>query len=193
MSIVERAKRIMLSPKEEWPVIEAEPATVGSIYTGYVIPLAAIPPIAGFIGTSLVGIAGFRYPIGMGLGSAVTGYVLGLASVYLLAVIINALAPSFDGTSNMVAALKVSAYSYTAAWVAGILTILPILGIITLLISLYCLYLIYTGLPVLMKSPPEKAMGYTVVVIIAAIVIFIVFGMIARSMFTYNPMLRGGM
>ena len=198
MSIVDRAKRIMLSPKEEWPVIDTEPATVGSIYTGYVIPLSAIPAIAAFIGLSVIGMSvfglgHFRVPIGTGIGNTVTRYVLGLVSVYVLALIIDALAPSFDGTKNPIAALKVAAYSSTAGWLAGILMIFPVLGIITLLISLYGLYLLYTGLPVLMKSPPEKAMGYTVVVIIAAIVLFIVVGMITNAVFGYGAMMRPGM
>ena len=39
------------------------------------------------------------------------------------------------------------------------------------------LYLLYLGLPVLMKAPAEKALGYTAVVIIAAIVLFLIVGL----------------
>jgi hypothetical protein len=46
-------------------------------------------------------------------------------------------------------------------------------------LGLYSLYLLYLGLPVLMKSPREKAMAYTAVVILAAIVLFMVIGVIA--------------
>lgn len=197
MSIVERAKRIMLSPKEEWPVIEAEPATVGSIYSGYVIPLSALPAIAAFIGLSVIGVGafGFHYkvPIGTGLAGMVTRYVLGLVGVYVVALVVDALAPTFGGTKNSLAALKVAAYSYTAAWLGGILMIIPALGLITLLISLYCFYLLYTGLPVLMKSPTEKSMGYTVVVVIAVIIIYIVIGVVANALFGYSPGMRPGM
>ena len=43
--IVQRAKDILLKPKETWPVIAAEPATTQSIYVPYVVVLAAIGPI----------------------------------------------------------------------------------------------------------------------------------------------------
>ncbi len=45
MSLVDRARNIITNPAAEWPVIAGEPASVGSLYTGYVIPLALIAPI----------------------------------------------------------------------------------------------------------------------------------------------------
>jgi hypothetical protein len=183
MSLVDRVKGILLAPRKEWPVIEAESATTASIFTGYIIPLAAIPAIAGFIGWSLIGgsVLGvsIRVPISTGITGAVVRYVLSLVACYVLALIIDALAPSFGGTKNSIQALKVAAYSSTAGWVAGIFTILPALSVLGLL-GLYSLYLLYLGLPVLMKAPQEKAVGYTVVVIICAIVLFVVVGAITN-------------
>jgi hypothetical protein len=45
MNLIERAKAILLKPKETWPVIDAEPATVGSIYKDWLIIMAAIPAV----------------------------------------------------------------------------------------------------------------------------------------------------
>ena len=47
--LIERIRSILTSPKTEWPVIAAEPATVGGLYTGYIMLLAAIPAICTFI------------------------------------------------------------------------------------------------------------------------------------------------
>jgi hypothetical protein len=183
MSLVDRVKGILMAPRKEWPVIEAESATTGSIFTGYIIPLAAIPAIAGFIGWSVIGgrVLGveLRVSYSTGITAAVVRYVLSLVACYVLALIIDALAPSFGGTRNSIQALKVAAYSSTAGWVAGIFTILPALSWLGLL-GLYSLYLLYLGLPVLMKAPQEKAVGYTVVVIICAIVLFVVVGAITN-------------
>jgi hypothetical protein len=195
MALMDRVKNILLTPKKEWPVIDAEQASVGGLYTGYIIPLAAITPIASIIGWSVFGmsipfVGSIRLPIGYAVRNALVSYVLGLVGVYLLALIIDALAPTFGGQKNIVQALKAAAYSYTAAWVAGILTIIPMLGIIILLASLYCLYLLYVGLPIVMKAPQDKAMGYTVVVVLVAIVLWIVIAVIG-SRFMYRPM--GGM
>ena len=59
MNLVERAKNIILKPKQEWQVIAAEPHTVPGLYTQYVMILAAIPAVAAFIGFSLIGTSGF--------------------------------------------------------------------------------------------------------------------------------------
>jgi len=98
--------------------------------------------------------------------------------VYVFALIIDALAPSFGGEKNFLQAFKVAAFAPTASWLAGIFSILPALSILGIL-GLYSLYLLYVGLPRLMKTPPEKAMVYTVVVIIAGIVLSVVVGMVA--------------
>lgn len=188
MPIVERAQNIIMRPKQEWPVIDAEQTTVGELYLRYIMPLSAIPAIAHLIGSVVFGInipflGRFRTPLGSAIGNAVVSYILGLAAVYVLALIIDALAPSFGGSKNQIQALKVAAYSYTAAWVAGILQILPVLAPIVALLSLYCIYLLYTGLPVLMKSPPEKSFAYTAVIIIAAIILGILIAYIATAVF----------
>jgi hypothetical protein len=169
------------------------------LYTGYIIPLSLIPAIASVIGFGVFGlslpiIGTIRPPIGSLAVGAVVRFVLGLVGVYILALIIDALAPTFTGTKNSIQALKVAAYSYTAAWVFGILSIIPALGIIGGLLGLYSLYLLYTGLPVLMKSPPEKAMGYTVVVIIVGIILAIVISVVVSALgFGVGSMGMGGM
>jgi hypothetical protein len=186
--VVQRAKDILLKPKETWPVIAAEPATTQSIYVPYVVVLAAIGPLAGFIGGQVFGfsILGMTYrpPLVGSLVSAVVTYGLSLASVFLLALVIDALAPNFGGQKNPVQALKVAAYMGTASWVGGIFGLIPALSVISLLFALYGLYLLYLGLPVLMKAPEDKALGYTVVVILAAIVLFVIVGAIAAALAT---------
>ena len=194
MSLMERAKNIVLQPKTEWPVIDAEQTSTGALYTGYIIPLAAIGPIAQIIGWSVFGmslpfVGTFRIPIGYAVRTAVITYVASLIGTFVLALIIDALAPTFGGQKNQMQALKVAAYSSTAAWLAGIFGIIPALAILGLL-GLYSLYLLYLGLPVLMKAPEDKAVGYTVVVIICAIVLWIIIAYITRQ-FMWRPSAMG--
>src|SRR5262245_3465669 len=171
MSLISRVQNIILKPKEEWAVIDAEPATVGGIYTSYVLILAAIGPIAMIIGQQVFGIYGFKPAMQYTLTMAVIGYVLALVGVYVNALIIAALAPSFGGTKNSVKAFKVAAYSATAAWLAQIFQIIPMLGILAI-VGLYSLYLLYLGLPRLMSVGEDKAIGYTIVVVIAWIIVY---------------------
>ena len=183
MSIVDRVKNICLTPNTEWPVIAAEATSPGTLVTGYVAPLAAIGVIAGFLGGTLIGSAGlfgatFRIPLTTGLVLALYGFCTAIVGVFVLSFIINALAPTFGGEQNTTQALKVAVYSYTPAWIAGALQIVPLLGIFAIFGALYGLYLLYLGLPRLMKSPEDKAIGYTAVVVVCAIVLAVVIGAI---------------
>lgn len=184
MSLVDRAKGILLTPSAEWRVIDEEPATVGGLYTGYIIPLAAIGPIAQAIGYSVFGVSflgtSYRTPVGSAITGAIVTFALTLVGVFILALVIDALAPTFGGTRNQIQALKVAAYASTASWLAGVFALLPGLRVLTIL-GLYSLYLLYLGLPILMKTPAEKALGYTVVVILAAIVLFMLVGLVAGT------------
>ncbi len=172
-SLFERVKDILITPKTEWGVIDGESSTIGSIYTGYVLILAAIGPIAMIIGHQVFGIYGFKPPMEFTIATAVLTYVLSLVSVYVNSLIIDALAPSFGGTKDSVKAFKVAAYSATAAWLCGIFGIIPMLGFLAIL-GLYSLYLLYLGLPRLMRVADDKAIGYTVVVVIVQIVVYVI-------------------
>lgn len=183
MNLVERAKKIILQPKQEWRVIEAEPHTVQGLYTQYVMILAAIPAVAAFIGFSVIGIGGlgasYRMPMAAGVAHMIVSYVLTLGMVYVLALIIDGLAPSFGGQKNFMQAFKVAAFAPTASWLAGIFYLIPVLGVLAIIGGLYSLYLLFTGLTPLMKAPEEKSVLYTVVIIIAAIVLSVVVGAIS--------------
>ena len=180
MNLVQRVQDILLKPKQTWPVIDREPATVNSLYTEYLLILAAIPAIAAFIGLSIVGVGGFgahfRVPFFSGLLNMVVGYVLSLVAVYVLSLIVDALAPTFGGQKSPIAALKLVVYGSTAGMLGGVFSAIPALGVLGLLAGLYSIYLIYTGLPVLMKCPQAKAVAYTAVVIVCGIVMGVVLG-----------------
>ncbi|HEU5217528.1 MAG TPA: Yip1 family protein [Gemmatimonadales bacterium] len=189
MSLIERVKAILLTPQKEWHVIDGESATVASLFTGYIMPLAAIPAIAEFVRFSMIGYgvlgSTIRVPLVTGLSGAVVRYVATLAGVYVLALIVDALAPNFGGTKSQIQALKLAAYASTASWVAGIFMLIPGLGILTIL-GLYSLYLLFLGLPILMKSPEDKSLGYTVVTILCGIVVYFVIGAVAARTVGYG-------
>jgi len=185
MNIVARVKEILLSPKSAWPVIETEETDLATLYTQYIMILAAIQAVAGFIGMSLIGVGAMgmtiRVPIMTGLVQMVLGYAMSLAMVYVVSLIADALAPKFGGQKNPMNALKLMAYSSTAAMVGGIFTLIPALGLLSLIAALYSLYLLYLGVPVLMKVPQEKALPYTAVLVVCAIVLGMIIGMVLGS------------
>lgn len=184
MNLIERAKNIIVSPKTEWDAIAADSTPTPALITGYVLPLAAVAAVATFIGLVFIGqslgpLGTVRMPILGGLVGLVFHLVVAVAMVFVLGFIIDALAPSFGGQKSMGQAVKVAAYAYTPVWIVGILSIIPALGLLGILGGLYAIYLVYLGLPPLMKSPPEKAAGYTAVVVVVAIVLGIVLAAVA--------------
>lgn len=187
MTLIERVKNIILNPDREWPVIEREPADARGLLIGYVAVLAAIPAVAGFIGTSLVGVsvsAGtFRVPFVMGLLNAAISYAFSFVLVYVVALIINWLAPVFRAMRSFPHALKLSAYSFTPSWLAGIFLLIPGLRFLTIL-GLYGLYLLWTGLPPLMDAARDRSLLYAAAVVFAALIVTVGLALIQSMIVT---------
>ncbi len=173
MNLVERIKGILLQPKSEWAAIERESGEPGFLFSNYVMIVAAVPVICTFIGTSIIGFGPYRIGIFGGLLRAIVVYILSLASVFVAAYIIDFLAGTFGARKDLGNAMKVSAYAPTAAWLAGVFNIIPALAILGIL-GLYSFYLLHTGIAALMKPPTEKALIYTIAVIVCAIILWTV-------------------
>jgi hypothetical protein len=180
--LFERIKNILLSPKTEWPVIELEPTSIAKLYTGYVIPLAALATLMSFLRMSVIGISSpfggaFRAPILTGLIYALVRFGFSLLGLFLVGLIINGLAPTFSGERNQRQALKTAAYAFTPAWLGSVLGLLPAFAtLLELAAGIYGIYLLYLGLPQLMRSPRDKAAGYTATVVICTILLGVVLG-----------------
>jgi hypothetical protein len=178
MALVERITNILTKPKFEWPKIAEETATPSSLFTGYIMPLAAIGPIA----LALKG----------GLGGAVLSYAISLGVTWLLAMIVDALAPTFGGEKNFIQSLKLTAYSYTAAWIAAVFQLIPMLGgVLSLLGAIYAWYTFYLGVAVMKKCPEEKAVVYTVAIVVCGLLLGMVLAGALMSMFLGSAMMGG--
>ena len=174
MNLVDRAKNIILTPQTEWPVIAAEEPNVGLIMSGYVIPLALIPTIASIIGWGVIG-RGVT-SMSFGIASGIVAFGVAVLSVYLVAYVIDFLAPNFGSQKNLGRAMQLVAYSSTPGWVAGVLHIIPVIGWLAMLASLYGLYLLYLGLPHMMKTPQDKVPVYLIVSIVVVILAYAIIG-----------------
>jgi hypothetical protein len=196
MNLKARIQGILLRPKEEWLKIKEEKITLSEFFTSYVLILAAIPPVAQFIGYGLVGfkvpfLGWHRLGIGTALFRSVLAYVFSLVAVFVLGMVINALAPSFSSTQNLDNAIKLAVYSMTPAWIAGALHILYFLSPLVILGSLYGIYILYLGLVTpLMDTPKDKVAGYLIVSFVIAIVLMAVLGIILNTIFTVGSVYR---
>ncbi|MBW8785495.1 MAG: YIP1 family protein [Novosphingobium sp.] len=182
--LVDRVKAILFKPKQEWPVIAAEPTTPGDVITRYVVPLAAIGPVCALIGGQVFGYGAFgfsfRPSLVFSISHAIVSYVMTIVGVVIVALIADYLAPKFDGESNRTAAFKLVAYGATASFVAAVFQLFPPLAVLGIL-GLYSFYLFYTGVCPVMRVPQDKAVSYTVVTFLAAIVVLLVVGVVTST------------
>jgi hypothetical protein len=196
--LVDRVKNILFKPNTEWDRIEAEPATVKGLYFGYVMPLAAIPAVCSLIGTTLFGVnfvlTTVRLPLTAAITIAVTGYVGSLVGVCVVALALHLLAERFGGRKDLVQAFKVAAYSWTPAWLAGVLLLLPGVGLMgaMFLISLYGFYLLWAGAPKLMKTPKDQSAIYVIAAVITAIVVQVLVTNVTNRLYTPGPTFGAG-
>jgi Yip1 domain len=185
--LIERVKNIVLSPKTEWPIIAPERTSVAQLYTGYIMPLSALSAVMAFVHMSLIGVSvpyagAIRTPMVSGLLYSIFAFGFGLLGLFLVGLIINALAPTFSGVRDQRQALKVAAYSLTPAWLSAVLALSPILPtLLQLIAGLYGIYVLYLGLPIVMRSARDKAFSYTAAVVICTILLGILFGVLSAA------------
>jgi hypothetical protein len=181
LSLISRVRNLLVSPRTEWDVIDHEASGPRKLALTYVAPLAAIPIIAFVVGLTVVGRQGeYADPVMLSVSGAVF-YALTLAGVFVFAWLINWLAPRFGGQRNYSQAFKVSAYSLTAAMVAGIATVVPALGVLALLGAAYSLYLLFVGAPKLMHTAGRSAVNYAIVSVMVAMVMALGVGLVAMT------------
>ena len=189
LALIGRVKNLLLSPGSEWEVIDREEVEPKRLAVRYVAPLAAIPALAIVLGLSVVGVQvqgdWHRAPIlGVAISAAVF-FALSIAGVFFFAAIVDWLAPRFGATRNYRQAFKVSAYSITAAMVAGVIAIAPALQVFALMAAAYSLYLLFIGTPKVMHPAPASAVNYSIVTTLSAIAVALVVGLAA--MFAASP------
>ena len=170
MDVVKRAKNILIQPSHEWRVIAGESADVTSLLRDYAAPLSGVAAICQWLGLStLFGAAGIGF-----VRTAVTAAVswaLGLFSLWIAAIVLENLAPSFSSRRSTIQALKLVVYGSTPLWIVAILTLIPVLSTLFIVGVIYAIYLVYVGLPSVLDTPSDKVVPFmvtsAVVVVIA--------------------------
>ena len=185
MGLIDRAKNMLMTPKTEWAVVATEDPDPMKVFMGYVVPWIVIDAICAFVGHALIWGSGHygAYAMTWGIYSAVLILVTGGISVWVTALIISALAPSFGSEKSTGRAMQTVAYASTASYVGGILAILPFIGWIGGLFGLYGIYLFYLGLPHTMKTPADKTVMYMVVSAVCLIVVYMILMTILTGVF----------
>jgi Yip1 domain len=184
MDLVSRAINITRTPRNEWTVIAGEVTDIASLYTGYIIILAAIPLIAELLHLLILGLS-----IGIAIRIAVMSYFASLIDVAVVGFASQLLAPRFGGVGDRIQAFKLAAFGFTPSWLGGIFLLIPAIGwLLRLLCSIYSIYVYYLGIDELMGVPAEQRLPYFALVIVLSIVIGIVIALIIALIFGLSGM-----
>ena len=181
-NLVQRVINILTKPKQEWVVIATEQPNIIKLIGGYALILALIPAVSAFIKYAVLGSSFMGYTtrsFGSGIQNGLVQLLSAVVGVYLLAWVIDYLAPSFESQKNFGRSLQLAVYASTPQWIAGILLLVSTtLSLLIALIGLYAIYLFAVGLPVIKGTPQDKVIAYTALTIIAMVVITVVLALI---------------
>ncbi len=180
-SLVSRAKAILLAPRETWDEIAREPVEVDDLYMRYAAPLAVLSALCLTIGLVFFrwGAGGFYAQLNpvQALVSGVVQFAAQLASIYIMARVIDGFAPAFGVARDRTQAHKLAVYSSTAMLLSGVFSLHPWFGAFALL-GLYSLVLLYLGLPRLTDVSAEKRLPYFGAIIGVTIVAVLALGLV---------------
>jgi hypothetical protein len=181
MYLIKRLQNLLISPTAEWPAIKQEPLSVAQIYMKYLLFYAALPSIGYLL--SFVGAPNFV----VALRLAIISYVVWMLAFNFVPVIVNWLAPTFSSVPNTNYAFKLVAFSVIPLLLAGLLSFIPNLGLILSIIgAAYSAYLCYYGLPVLMQTPEDKLVPYTVTALVVVLIVYFVLVIVLGLVFGAN-------
>jgi Yip1-like protein len=179
---------MLLTPKTEWARIAAENSAISRVYIGFIVPLALLDALVGFIHVSIVGtrepLTGIVHaPVTGGVLTALLVFAFGLLGIGAVAWVIDALAPFFGASPNRRLASAVAAYASTPIWLATILVPFPaVWAPVEVLAVIYHTWLLYLGLHVLMRAARDRVLGYATTVILSTILLEIVFTMASTAL-----------
>lgn len=190
----QRVKGMLLAPRDEWRTIAGESTGAMDVWSGYVIPLALVGPVALAVsqvafGTAFPLVGVVKAALVTGVAVALLTFAFALLQVAVLAWGVNAMALKFHAVPDRLAALKVIAYSMTPVWLVGILYLLPALGFLWVFAAIYAFFLAFLGLQALMRCTPQQALGYTFATLGIAFALWVGTGALVTALMGFGPVM----
>lgn len=172
---------LLTHPDREWEAIRDHAESVGRLYLGHILVLAAIPAVAAYIGTTQVG-----WRIGDGQLIRLTSvsalqlcglfYLAMLAGIYILGRFIDFFAATYEVRDDRPRGVTLAAYTATPIFLMGVVAVYPNIWanmVVGMVAMAYSVYLLYEGLPILMKIPPERGFMFASSVLTVGLVMLV--------------------
>lgn len=185
-ALIEMIKQLILKPKQTWQDIQSDSLTTQDILKKYLILAVSIPAAATFVGRWIVGIripfyGVHRLSFFASLFTAVLEYSLILIGIWGAGKVIQFLAEKFESSTHEINAYKLIVFSFLPYLAAGIIYLIPSLGTLVALMGLYCLFIFYLGIPVIMETPEERVLPFSIVSILVVLIIYFIISVITGT------------
>ena len=176
--VAERAMAVLTNPAAIWTTIREEQASIKDVYLKYLVFLAAIPAFCEFVGSLFKGA-----PFFSGLVGHAILYLVGLAGVWVAAIVLERLAVQFGGSAEIGNTFKLVAYASTPFYIAGFLALVqtPVFALLRILLSLYGAFILFKGINEMTSVPVEKRNLYYLISLLTPIVIWIILAAVRES------------
>lgn len=190
--ILNQTKLALLDPKQLYKETQGEALTPVQVYLAYILPLSAIPAVAVFLGSLLIGVWGVTATFGAALKTAFFMYLGVVLAVSALAVIMATLSPVYGGTRDLGAAMTLVATGYLPAFFMMVLWIWPSFGMLATILAMGCIYFVYCGVEVFLKVPEERRVAFVLVsFILTGLVLLFVMQLVTAISISSSPMPGG--
>ena len=152
------------SPSAEWAKIRDEACSTSKCILKHVIFMAAIPAVAGYIGTTQVGwsigASGVHYLSNESAGMiAILTYLAMIAGVIGMGAMVQWMAETYGKPQPLARCVVFAAYVASPLFLIGLMMFYPILWL-NMLLGLpavaYSVFLLYSGIPVVMEMDKDK-------------------------------------
>jgi hypothetical protein len=175
--VFNRAMKLILNPKAEWSIIQAETQTKSATINNYALPWMIIMAVCSFIGDSLF----VSNQIGYIVTKAVFIFAVTYMGIYVSALIINELTTSFSSKKDINTVFKLVVYSCTGYFIASSVALLLPPLVILFALGLYSIYLFWEGSSTLLGTPEDNKVGFVVVSSLVMLGIYAILSLMLRA------------
>ena len=180
VGLLSRIRGMLFTPTAEWGLIATEAKPTARLYTTFIAPLAMLDALVGFIHVTAGSV---HVPFSGGVITALLVFCFGLLGIFLVAVIIDAVAPFFGAVRNRRLAAAIAAYASTPIWLATVFVSFPTVWVPLQVLAVgYHTWLLYLGLRLLMKAARDRVLGYAMTVVLCTILLEIVFAIASTAL-----------
>lgn len=172
---------LFTNPKKEWQEIREERCSVGFCYLTHVLILAAIPAVAGYIGSTQVGWSltpgnEIRLTAQSALLISIAFYLAMLVGVWVMGRVIHWMAETYGADPSPNQGIALASFTSTPIFLAGAMAFYPnisLLMLVGLAAIAYTVYLLYIGVPIVMNITREQGFLFASAVLMMGLVVFV--------------------